>query len=105
MAGAVALSLLWWGAAKVPTDTNLALHWTPGAWFILLSVHCDREAGMEAEIMEPSGKVLCPLSAGNAATAVANKCDCVAYSLGARQNDADGWALVDISSWKPKRGL
>jgi hypothetical protein len=93
------------GGPKVLRDTSLAFHWTPGVWFMLLRVDCDREDGMEAEIIDPSGKVLCPLRVGNpGATMVANRCDCLALSLGPREGSR-GWSAVDATAWKPKRGL
>ena len=79
----VVLALLGLGSSRVLRDTSLAFHRTPGVWFMLLRVDCDREDGMEAEIIDPSGKVLCPLRVGNpGATMVANRCDCLALRLG-----------------------
>jgi branched-chain amino acid transport system substrate-binding protein len=38
----------WIGGTKVSTDTSLAFHATPGVWFMLLRVDCNREGGMDA---------------------------------------------------------
>jgi len=88
---------------KVLADTSLTFHWTPGAWFMLLRVDCNRQLGMEAEVTDPSGKVLCPLKAGSTwATQVANRCDCFAFNHGPIEGGG-GFAFVSASLWKPSR--
>lgn len=103
-AAALAVALLLWGGAKVFTDTTRVFHWTPGVWFMLLRVDCDREDGMEAEIVDPGGNVLCPLKVGNAlAVMVTNRCDCMAFGLGPREG-SHGSSFVSTSAWNPRRG-
>src|SRR5262245_20821475 len=107
MSAAIVVSflMLWWGSPKVLRDTSLAFHATPGVWFMLLRVDCDREAGMNAEVTDPSGRILCPLKVGNpGAEVVANRCDCMALSIGPREG-SQGTSFVSADSWKPVRGL
>jgi hypothetical protein len=103
MAAAVALALLL-SRANVLSDTTLAFHWTPGVWFMLMRVDCDRDGGMEAVITDANGKVLCPLQNKAWGATVANKCDCMAASIGPREG-AHGSSFVSASAWHPRRGL
>jgi hypothetical protein len=89
---------------RVLTDTTLTFHWTPGVWFMLARVDCDREDGMDAIITDPSGKVLCPLESSAWGATVANKCDCIAAHFGPREG-AHGVSCVSTSAWEPRRGL
>jgi hypothetical protein len=103
MAVAVALALLL-SRASVLTDTTLTFHSTPGVWFMLMRVDCDRDDGMEAVITDPDGKVLCPLQSRAWGATVANKCDCFAANFGPRES-AHGTSFVSASAWHPRRGL
>jgi len=89
---------------NVLTDTTLAFHWKPGVWFMLMRVDCNREDGMEAVITDPNGKVLCPLQSTAWGATVANKCDCMAFTMGPREG-AQGSSSVSASSWNPRQGL
>ncbi len=89
---------------RVLTDTTLTFHWTPGVWFMLARVDCDREDGVQAVITDPNGNVLCPLQSRLWGTAVANKCDCIAGSFGPREG-THGASFVSTSTWEPARGL
>lgn len=104
LASAVLLAALSWGEARVPADTNLVLHSTVGAWFMLIRVDCDRWPGMEAEILDPTGKVLCPLAAPNIASKVVeNRCDCLALRLDPRAGHF-GSSALQAEAWRPQSG-
>src|SRR5512138_1005921 len=104
MAAALLLGLLWWHGPRVPNDTSLASHATPGVWVMLLQVDCSPDSGVDAEIRDPTGKLLCPLIVGNPReTVVANRCDCSWISEGPGK-DAIGLTTVKIGAWQPKGG-
>jgi len=92
---------------NVLADTTLVFHWKPGVWFMLMRVDCDREAGMEAVITDPNGKVLCPLPIRPWAATVANKCDCLGFSFGHGfgHGGAHGPSFLSASAWHPRPGL
>ncbi len=92
-------------AGAILTDTSLAFHSTPGIWFMLMRVDCDQPQGMEAEITDPTGKVICPLRGGNSgATAVANRCDCLGASIGPREGSIPGSSFLSAACWQPGTG-
>jgi hypothetical protein len=59
---------------------------------------------MQAVITDPNGKILCPLRNTNWGATVANKCDCMAFSMGPREG-GNGLSVVDASAWQPRQGL
>jgi hypothetical protein len=103
LAGLV-LGFLWFGGPRVPTEPNLAFHWTPGVWFMLLRADADHQGGIRAEITDPQGKVLCPANSWSPEWQVKNRCDCMAFSLGPREG-SNGATAVSISAWRPQRGF
>jgi hypothetical protein len=102
----ISFVMLWWGGPKVPADSNLALHWVPGVWFLNLYVAGD---SVVVVISDPRGhEAAChfPCEDEKAGACTNTIADADFFAFGTTEREGSRIpGFLSLSTWRPQRGV